>query len=244
MLDMHGMDGEWASDAGTPVFVRNAADPDDFRSGPKFEWNGPQQELTRIPGVNGSFTQLDPAYFIYNKSDFVGNVANGDKLYPSKCGVCHGLTGEGDGTRNNTGVAINGFGYFTRYTRSGVDQPLANGVTHPGAGYWVGLTTAQKDDIIARLRGMSSVPGVAFQTPAGSAADIRAYSNVLLGRVDESKDNPGYKVLIVRKLQTGNTDDVQFNLDESLEYDLDIYLTDDDDLNLVGELQRKLTFKK
>jgi len=244
MLDMHVMNNEWVFDAGTPVFERNAVDPDNFRSGPKTEWNGPTQELTRIPGVSGSFAQLDPAYFILNKSTFVGNVANGELLYQSKCANCHGISGKGDGYRTNTGVAINGLGYFTRYTRTGLDQFLANGIAHPGAGYWVNLTTAQKDDVMARLRGMSSVPGVSFQVPSGSSADIRAYSNVLLGRIDETKENPGYKVLIIRKLQTGNADDIQFNLSESLEYEMNVYLTDDDDQNMVGENNRKLTFKK
>ncbi len=244
MLDMNGSDGEWVSDAGTPVLVRNAAIEGNFRSGPKYEWNGPVQELTRLQGVSASFTQLDPGFYILNKSDFTGSIRNGEPLYQSKCARCHGENGEGDGYATNTGVAINGISYFTRNTRSGIDGFLGNGQLHGGAGYWVGLTATQKDDIIARLKGMSMVPGVVLQTPTGSNADIRAYSNVLLGRIDETKVNPGYKVLIIRKLQTGNTDDIQFNASENLEYNLNVYLTDGDDQNLVGQEGRKLTFKK
>ena len=242
-LDMQDAGIGWQFDEGTPVFERNAVTPLDFRSGPKFEWNGPKQELTRITGIPKSFAQLDPGYFILNKSDFKGNIVRGDNFYQSQCASCHGENGMGDGDRHNTGIALNVPAKMNRFTRPALDEIIGNGNTHSGAGYWKNLSEEQKNDIIARLRAFAGVPGVAFQTPTGSSADIRAYSNVILGTIDVSKVNPGYTVLFIRKLQTGNQDDIQFNLSESREYNMNIYLTDDDDLNFVGEDGKKLTFE-
>ncbi len=57
-------------------------------------------------------------------------------------------------------------------------------------------------------------------------------------------ENPGYKVLLVRKLNTGNSDDLQFSPSEVKQVTLDIFLTDNDDINLIGEANKKLTFLK
>lgn len=243
-LDMHEEGAGWTFDGGTPVFERNAIDPSDNRSGPKYEWNGPKQELVRIPGVDQSFAQLDPGYYILDKSNFMGDIENGEYLFQTFCAYCHGRNGLGDGYVNNTGIALNVPAWLNRYTRDGYEALIGNSAKHPGASNWNRLTEERKIDLGARLRAFAGVPGVVFQEPTGSSADIRAYSNVILGNIDINKENPGYKVLFIRKLQTGNDDDIQFNLGESAEYDLNIFFTDNDDLNYVGEDGKKLIFKR
>lgn len=52
-----------------------------------------------------------------------------------------------------------------------------------------------------------------------------------------------YQVLIVRKLKTNNTDDVQFDVSANKTYKFGIALMDNDGKNHIGSLVETLTFK-
>lgn len=247
-IDMHDDGNGFVQDSGEPMFVRNSVGAS-FRSGPAYAFNGSQQELTRDPGGK---TFLDPGYYLLNITEFLGNAARGAQLFDENCAFCHGNNGEGGGYFDNSAVAINTPGKFNRYDRDGIDELIKMGVGDTtlihgkldlGSIRWQALDSIDKNDLIARLRGFSGVPGYMLQNPAGSMADIQAVSNVGIARIDVSKANNGYKVLMIRKLQTGNTDDIQFNPAQQRVYDFHVFLTDNDNENLVGDENKQLTFK-
>jgi mono/diheme cytochrome c family protein len=242
-IDQYDAGAGWVNDAGEPMFSRNIADDADPRSGPAYEWNGQLQEMTRDPG---GYTVLDPGFFLLNAMPFSGDIANGELLYQSQCAFCHGASGEGGGFFLPSSPPLNQPGYLNRRTREALSNFIGDEELHKnlrGPINWNRLTDAQRDDILARLRSISGVPGHVLDTPSGSSADVRAFSNVLLGRIEDGSENKGYKVLLVRKLQTNNADDVQFNLVQQREYEFNIYLSDNDDLNRVGQENKKLTFR-
>jgi hypothetical protein len=239
-IDMYDLGSGWNVDEGDLMFVRNAAGTDLYRSGPKYEWNGEQQELTRDPG--GS-TILDPGYFLFNKIEFNANIVNGAARYEQRCSFCHGDNGEGHAFFDTAAVSLTEPGKYNRITDEALNSILSNDSTHAGAFYWKKLSDSDKTDVVARLRAFGGIPGYFLQNPSGSNSDIKALSNVKLAKINYNVQNSGYKVLLIRKLQTGHNDDLQFNLAQSRQYVFDIFLTDDDNLNLIGEVSKQLIFK-
>jgi len=223
-------------DAGNKTYVRNANG--DNRSGPKYDWNGVQQELQRKPA---GFTILDPGYYLLNKKDFVGDVIKGEVLYQKECALCHGITGDGEGTQNPVGIRLNKPGQFNRVTRQALDAFAADGGQHEGAVHYPSAE-AERDDLFARLRGFSGIPGYYLENPTGSTSDIRAVSNIQLAKIDGS-NTKGYVILLVRALNTGREDDIVFNSATKPVYDFSITLGDNDVLNRIGLLNKQLTFK-
>jgi len=240
-IDMHGAALDWVPDGGKPTFERNVKDQNDIYSGPKYQWNGQDQEVTRNLAGN---TILDPAFFLMNKTDFAGDIVEGESTYQVACGFCHGKGGEGNGSFHNTGVPLNIPGWLNRYSQQQLDNIIGNDETHTGARYWNGLTTEEKANLAARLHAFAGIPGYILQLPGGSSADIKSVSNVQLARIEADSENSGYTLLLIRKLNTGNEDDVQFTAEPGMTYNFDIYLTDNDNLNLVGGLDNELIFVK
>lgn len=242
-IDMYDEGSGWVHDAGDPMFSRNIKNSGDPRSGPAFEWNGQQQEISRDPG---GFTVLDPGFYLQNHMEFRGDISNGDRLFQSQCAFCHGANGEGGGFFLPSSPALNVPGVLNRRTREALSQFIGDENLHKnlrGPINWNRLTATEQDDILARVRSLSGLPGNVLSIPSGSSADVKALSNVQLGRVEYGSENNGYKVLLIRKLQTGFADDVQFIPAQQREYDFDIYLSDNDDLNRVGQENRILTFR-
>ncbi len=164
-IDMYDGGSGWQNDSGSPMFVKNATDGN--RSGPKYEWNGTDQDLERA--LAGQ-TRLDPGFFILNKMDFEGDIVSGESLYQSKCAFCHGTEGEGGGAFYPSSPAINIPGKLNRNTREGLDAFLSNPDTHPDRGSinWNAFTDEQKLDVGAKIRALAGVPGYYLQAPSGS----------------------------------------------------------------------------
>ena len=238
-IDMYDNGGGWSPDAGNPVFVRNAMGSD-FRSGPKYEWNGEAQTVMRILG--GSAT-LDPGYFLLNKTDFTENLVNGRKLYLGNCSFCHGTIGEGHAPYDTLAPSLREPAKYNRIAFDAISSVLSQDSAHAGAKYWNGLSDQDRKDVYAGVRAFSGFPGYYLANPDGSSSDVLSLSSVTVGRININASNPGYKVLLVRKLVTGNSDDIQFNLSAGRQYEFDVYLSDDDVLNLVGETSKVLVFK-
>jgi mono/diheme cytochrome c family protein len=226
------------SDTGDKIFARNENVAGNNRSGPKYQWNGEQQELTR---ELGGFTILDPGFYLLNKMPFEGDVVKGEVLYQKKgeCYECHGLFGEGNGEFGD-GTPFNIGGGFNRFTSSAFDV-LASAGGHDGSDRWNRLTATEKIDLTARIRGFTGIPGYYLENPAGSNSDVLAVSNVKLAKINPFEDNESYSVLFVRKLNTGNTDDIQFTISTAINFN--VYLTDNDDLNTIGAANETLTLK-
>jgi mono/diheme cytochrome c family protein len=223
-------------DTGNKTYVRNAIG--DNRSGPKYFWNGVQQELQRKPA---GFTILDPGYYLLNKEDFTGDVVKGDAIYQNECSICHGVVGDGEGTVNPVGIKLNKPGQFNRLTRQALDAFAPDGGQHEGAIHYPDVETGRAD-LFARLRGFSGIPGYYLQNPTGSNSDIHAVSNVQLGKIDGS-NTKGYAVLLVRALNTGNADDIAFTPSTKPTVDFTINLADNDAMNRIGSVTKQLTFK-
>lgn len=222
------------SDAGNKTYVRNAIS--DNRGGPEYDWNGVQQELTRKPG---GFTILDPGYYLLNKKNFTGNVADGDIYFQAECAPCHGVTGDGNGFSNPVFVALNSPGQFNRLTRAALDNFASDGGQHEGAIHYPSFEP-DRENLFARLRGFSGIPGYYLQNPSGSNSDVMAVSNVQLAKID--KYNKKYTLLLVRALNTGNTDDIVFD-PAQMSYTFNLLLGDNDTLNKIGVANQQLTFK-
>lgn len=222
-------------DAGNKSYVRNNAGTDD-RSGPQYQWDGVQQQLTRTPG---GLTILDPGYYLLTKMNFVGDAALGDAVFQGNCARCHGVDADGNGV-DEQAAALNRPGFMNRYTRSSF-VAFASSSSHDGSTDFSTLTDKQIDDVFARLRGYSGVPGYYLQNPNGSNSDVHALSNVSLAKVD-GNNTKGYSVLLIRALNTGNTDDIVFTPSIG-QYQFNINLSDNDDLNSIGSINQTLTFK-
>ncbi len=240
-LDMFGNDMEYVADSGKKSYVRNLKDENDERSGPKYQWNGQNQEVNRKLG--GS-TILDPAFYLTKTTGFSGDIIKGESVYQVACGFCHGKGGDGNGSYQNSQVPLNIPGWLNRYTLQQMDNIIGNEGTHTGARYWNGLKEDEKANLSARLKAFAGIPGYILQMPDGSNADIKSLSNVQLSRIDYEGENPGYSVLLIRKLNTGHDDDVSFSTSTGMPYKFNIYLTDNDGLNLVGALDNELIFVK
>ena len=234
-IDMNENTGVVTNDSGNKTYVRNSVDATN-RGGPMYDWDGTEQDVARKPA---GFTVLDPGYYLVNKKIFTGDPVAGDAYFQSECALCHGTIGDGNGTVNPVGVQLNKPGQFNRWTRAALDA-FATSIDHEGAVHYP-ATEIDRTNLFARLRGFSGVPGYYLQNPTGSNSDVHAVSNVLLGKID-GYNSKGYSVLLIRALNTGNTDDIVF--DPSIgQYQFNISVSDNDDLNRIGEINNTLTFK-
>jgi mono/diheme cytochrome c family protein len=239
-IDMNDPGTGWVPDDGDKVFVRNAAGDDPYRSGPKYEWNGMAQELARDPGGN---TILDPGYWLLNKSEFTADILNGDAKFQQNCSVCHGKNGEGHAIIDPEAPALLEPGKYNRFTAEALNSTLSDSSAHAGYVFWERLSDTDKTDVVARLKAFSGIPGYYLQNPSGSSADVHTVSGTNLAKVNYGTTNSGYKVLFIRKLKTGFSDDIQFDLTKSRQYEFEIYLQDNDNTNMVGAVSKELTFK-
>ena len=115
--------------------------------------------------------------------------------------------------------------------------------------YTSGLFPSDFDNLVAYIKGFSGgTAGTYLQTPSGSNADIMAISSVTPSQITNAA-NPSknvkttYRVLIIRKLNTGNTDDVQFNPATAKVYKFGVALMNKDGANHIGSVLETLTFK-
>jgi cytochrome c553 len=239
-IDMNDQGSGWALDEGDKVYVRNAAGDDLFRSGPKYEWNGVSQEISRDPGGN---TVLDPGYILFNKTEFTANIVNGETQYQQNCAACHGKNGEGHAFIDPEAPSLQEPGKYNRYTVDALNQSLSDSAVHAGYAFWDRLSDQDIPDVVARLKAFSGIPGYYLQNPSGSSSDIHAVSSVNLAKINYGAANTEYKVLLIRKLKTGHADDIQFDLAKSMQYEFDAFLQDNDHDNMIGGITRELTFK-
>ncbi len=227
-----------AYDAGQKSFVRNNAGSTDT-SGPAFEWDGTVQNVTR---ASGTASILDPAFYLLNKTPFTGDIAAGEVAFHNLsygCYHCHGENGVGNGETGDgpafTSASIN------RYSRQSFKDHAAAS-THDGNSYYSSMSPTEVENVISYIRGLAGVPGYCLQQPDGSNADIISASNTNLVNVNLSPGHTQYKVLLKRKLNTGNPDDAVFNLTQSTEYVFGVALMDNDGKNHIGSLKETLKF--
>lgn len=234
-VDMIDTGGGPIADSGDKIYVRNAVGDD--RSGPLYAWDGTEQKITRKPG---GVTILDPGFFLLNKTTFTGNLINGSAIFQAECALCHGTNGDGEtGAFNPSFKRLNVPGQFNRWTRTALDAYASDPGQHEGATHYPTIEI-DRQDIFARLRGFSGVPGYFLQNPSGSSSDVRAVSNVKIANIDTY--NSGYSVLIIRALNTAQVDDIV--LDPTLNtYAFNFSLRDNDAINRIGSVNQILTFK-
>ena len=222
-------------DNGGEMATRNVAGADD-RSGPMYEWDGTEQSVEKW---DGSTAILDPGFFLLNKTNFTGDPGAGDHLYIEKCGeTCHGVHGEGYGP-DLDGTPFNKPGVMNRFSRETFDD-FASSFEHSGQTTYNELSAQEIENVIARVRGFTGVPGYYLNKPTGSGADVKSSANILTAKVQRNGNR--YRVLLVRELNTGNSDDATFNPDGSGDVTFGVALMDNDGKNHIGANQLTLTF--
>ena len=239
IADQNGL----VNDAGQQMFTRNNIGTTD-RSGPEFEWDGTSQNITLPNGQEGI---LDPGFFLMNKTPFTGNIEHGDSLYhreilnqPGHCASCHGENGEGATEGAVNIISLNKKNRTTLIDNMNNAADMTN--------YWQPFTASEKNDIVAYLRGLAGVPGYIVTMPDGSSADIQAVSNVTPvdvknAMLPSTNQHTKYQVMIIRKLNTNNVDDVQFEAVSGNTYQFGVAIMDNDSRNHVGSILETLTFK-
>jgi hypothetical protein len=232
ILSINGL----VDDAGTPMYSRNSIGTG-FRFGPEYEWDGKVQNVT-LP--DGQPAILDPAFYLLNKTPFLGDIANGAVVWDNNCGFCHGDKGEGE-----SAVAVNNL-TMNRKSRETLLSSLDN---IPDMGpYWNPLTNKEKEDVLAFMRGLAGVPGYTLKQPTGSNADITSSNNISPIGINKAahpstNTNTKYQIVIIRKLNTNNPDDVKFNPIQTPSVPFGIALMDNDGKNHIGSMLETLTFK-
>lgn len=203
-------------------------------SKPTYEWDGEPPIFNKPSGFPSI---LDPAFFMAGTSDFIGDPATGSVLFAENCRACHGNYGETGYSRDGYGESLNPV-ILNRWRRKTLDEFIRSD-THDGSIVFATLDYIDKANLFGYMRGVGSIPGFKIQEPSGSAADVEAQSFISLAKV--KSDNESYMVMFKRKLQTGMSDDIQFNpaMDR---VQFDILLSDNDDLNFVGALNQELIF--
>ncbi len=241
--DMIANTGNLSDDNGQPISVRNVNGATD-RSGPAFEYDGSSQSVI-LP--NGQSANLDASYYLLKKTPFTGDIVRGDSIFhnpadPDNCTSCHGSNGQG----GLSAGPINSIGQNAK-SRAVLKSNMDN--VADMAPHWSGstLTSTDKNDVIAYLRGLSGIPGYYLNTPDGSNDDITAISNVTAIQIKESMDtrkrHTKYQVLFIRKLKTNNSDDAQFDLTSKTTFKFGVALMDNDGRNHIGSTVETLTFK-
>jgi len=212
-------------DAGGSIEHRNRPEGGTNRSGPDTEWDGTMQEFERW---DGEMVTLDPAYILLDghRTAFAGDAEAGDAIFATSCSACHGDVGQG-----GIGPALEDVS-FSRVSRADLDTDIS-AADHPGSAAYTALSMDEQTDLLARLRGMSGVPGYYLTPPEGSVADIVTQTNVDYTLVDSAAlERTHYSVLIIRALDTGNDDDAQFT--PGNEYPFGVALMDNDGRNHIG----------
>jgi len=231
-----------SDDAGTPMWAWNqkSASP---RSGPAYEWDGNTQNIKLS---NGQSSILNQTYYLYTKTPFLGDPAKGDSIFhrtsqPGMCYTCHGYQGQGASEE-----AINGIGEGSK-SRSSIISNMNN--NQDMGDYISGLGTGDFNNLVAYIKGFSGgTPGTYLQTPTGSNADIMAISNVTPSQITNAPSpskniHTKYQVLIIRKLNTGNNDDIQFIPTTTKMVKFGVALMNRDGANHIGSAIETLTFK-
>jgi hypothetical protein len=240
--DMVANAGGISDDAGNKMWASNI----NGTSGPKFEWNGTAQNIT-LP--NGSTAILDPAFYLLSTSTtpYTGDPHGGDttfhKIFPGNadaCSTCHGDKGQGGEYGSINSVGLNG------KSRGALAASMNN--TPEMAAYFPTLDAAGLVNVVAYIRGLAGVPGSVLSAPSGSNADIIAISNVTPidvknAYLPQTNKHNKYQVLIIRKLKTNNSDDVQFDLSKSKTYIFGVALMDNDGKNHIGSVKETIKFK-
>ncbi len=234
-IDMIDNGSGASTDAGNVTYVRNEATPGDNRSGPMYEWNEITQTLSRKPAGP---TTLDPGFYLLNKRALTGDIVNGDVVYQTHCAECHGIKADGVPLGTESGPPLNSPGQFTKKTFSEFDTYVKSG-SHFGNGYYPAGATDQTN-LFARMKGFSGIPGYYLQNPAGSSSDIRAMSNAVIANLP--KYNKKYQVLLIRALNTNQSDDIILN-PATVTYSFNFSVRDNDLINRVGSNNQTLTFK-
>ncbi|MBK5285555.1 MAG: hypothetical protein JJE25_09130 [Bacteroidia bacterium] len=239
--DMVANSDSIADDSGQKMYARNSTGTTD-RSGPAYEWDGTSQIVTL---ANSQSSTLDPAFYLFNKTAFIGDIHRGDSIFnrtspPGDCASCHGNVGQG---------ATEGPINLVRYNKKSRTE-LMLGMDNVGdmSAYWTPLSASDKNDIVAFLRGLSGVPGYYLTTPDGSNADIKAVSNVTAANIFNAMNpttnhHAKYQVLMIRNLRTNNADDIQFNGTSGSTYKFGVALMNNDGKNHIGSTVETLTFK-
>lgn len=223
------------NDFGQKMLVRNKVDVTDPRSAPAFEWDGVTQTI-HFP--NGYMADLDPGFFLLNKTPYTGDPVIGDASFHTyQCSHCHGEFGEG-----GEGSAFNNPAFNRKYSRQSIIDYASNG-NHTGQTYFAAVPPSKYNDLLAFIRGLSGIPGYYIQSPTESAADIWAVSNVSAARISNNEPHKKYQVLFVRNLLTNNSDDVQFSSPAGKEVIFGLALMDNDSKNHIGSNKETLTFK-
>jgi hypothetical protein len=225
-IDQNGIE---IPDEGDPFYTRNNIGTND-RSGPQYNWDGVSQQLNQ---ANGKTVLLDPTYYLINKKEYTGDYERGREKINHGCNACHGedLSGDFEAAMN-----------FPEMNRNS-DEALISKISNPehdGISVWEALSETDKLNVISAMRSISGIPGNILLTPTGSGTDVTTYSNVNVSNFSASQ-NKEYKLLLKRKLNTGNQDDIIIDT-ISQSFNFTIGLTDNDEINYVGK-QLILTFK-
>ena len=228
----------------------NLSDPDGIirnsngstpRSGPAYEWNGVRQEILLADSTK---MLLDPGYYLLDnfKIPVTGSAEEGQIVFnkTADCRYCHGPDADGFADGETQGGSLQDV-FINRFSRRGLLTFISSS-GHEGSGdqYWGRIANNSNDttNLVAFLRSVAGIPGYSLVKPE-TAPTIKALTNVGIGSL--KKANGFYQVLLIRKLNTGNPDDIQFTPGNT--YKFSIRLSDDDDLNYVGATDLELTFK-
>ena len=233
-------------DTGNAMVASNKKVPGNPRSLPAYEWNGVDQSYTR---PDGKTTLLDAGYYLLNTTattnitPFIGDYTKGNSVYHNSiygCSHCHGDDGGGDGP-SGSATPFASIGFAKKYSRASLAS-FASSSNHEGNTYWAQVPAASVNDLIAYIKGLGGVPGYVISPPSGSHADVWSVSNVSRSRINVTPHTL-YQVILVRKLNTGNNDDVQFSSPAGKSYPFGIALMNADGKNHIGSLKQLLTFK-
>jgi hypothetical protein len=225
------IDGRRDDAADVKIENRNRPSGGTNRSGPDSEWDGTLQEFERW---DGQVITLDPAYILLDghRTPFVGDADAGEAIYATGCAGCHGNLGQGGNAPALDRVS------FSRVSRDDLSNDIADS-GHIGSGAFTSLSMSEQNDLLARLRGMSGIPGYYLTPPEGSVADIVTQSNVDYTFVTSSDlMRTHYTLLMIRALNTGNDDDAQFA--PGSEYPFGVALMDNDGRNHIGSRREAL----
>ena len=222
------------------TYYRNAADQG-TRTGAMYEWNDERQEVTL---ADGSLKILDPSMYLLDdyKTAITADVANGQKMFnnTADCRFCHGPNGNGVPDDYTNGGALNQ-PFITKFTKEGLVEFVSSSA-HEGSGsqYWGRIKNNQKavDDLLAFLRANAGIPGQILKSPEKEPL-VKVESNISVGGIDSK--NTSYKLLFRRKLNTGDSNDIEFSPDKI--YTISVRVADNDELNSIGADNIELDFQ-